>query len=84
MVKVNRLVGRAVMRSSLERKVWGSSLGPAKSVTVLPTVRHRCDISSKEAVLLGSNDTELGPANSLHASRITASIMKDLIWLIYG
>ena len=39
-----------------------------KSDTVLPTARHRCDISSKEAVLPGRNDAEMGPANSLHAS----------------
>ena len=62
------LVGRAVTRSSLEREVWGSNLGPVKSDTVLPTARHRCDISSNEAVLPGRNDAEMGPANSLHAS----------------
>ena len=64
----NRPVGRAVTRSSLEREVCGSNLGPVKSDTVLPTARHRCDISSKEAVLPGRNDAEMGPANSLHAS----------------
>ena len=63
-----RLVGRAVTRSSLEREVWGSNRGPVKSFTVLPTARHRCDISSKEAVLPGRNDAEMGSANSLHAS----------------
>ena len=35
---------------------------------VLPTARHRCDISSKGAVVLGRDDMEMGPANSLHAS----------------
>ena len=55
-------------RSSLEREVGGSNLGPVKSNTVLPTARHRCDISSKGAVLPGRNDAEMGPANSLHAS----------------
>ena len=59
---------RAVTRSSLEREVRGSNLGPVKSDTVLPTARHRCDISSKGAVLLGRNDAEMGPAKSLHAS----------------
>ena len=54
------------MRSSLERKIWGSNLGPVKSDTVLPTARHRCDISSNEAVLPGCNDAEMGPTNSLH------------------
>ena len=36
---------------------------------ILPTALHRCDISSKGAVLPGRNDAEMmGPANSLHAS----------------
>ena len=60
--------GRAVMRSFLEREVWGSNLGPVKLDTVLPTARHRCDISSKGAVLPGRNDAEMGPANLLHTS----------------
>ena len=66
--KANQPVGRAVTRSSLERKVWDSNLRLVKSDTVLPTARHRCDISSKGAVLPGRNDAENGPANSLHAS----------------
>ena len=61
-------VGRAVTRSSLEREVKGSDLGPVKSDTVLPTARHRCDISSKGAVSLGRNDADMVPTNSLHAS----------------
>ena len=64
---IDRPVGRAKMHSSLEQKVWGSNLGPASSDTVLPTARHLCDISSKEAVLPGRNDTEMGLANLLHA-----------------
>ena len=65
----DRPVGRAVTRSCLKRDVRGSNLGPVKSDTVLlPTARHRCDISSKEAVLPGRNDAEMGLANSLHAS----------------
>ena len=40
----------------------------AKSYTVLPTVRHRCNISSKEAALPGCNDEEMDPASSLHVS----------------
>ena len=59
---------QSATRSSLEREVRGSNLGPVKSDTVLPTARHRCDISSKGAVLPGRNDAEMGPANSLHAS----------------
>ena len=63
-----RPVGRAVTRSSLEREVRGSNLGPDKSDTLLPTARHRCDIFVKGAVLPGRYDAEMGPANSLHAS----------------
>ena len=51
--KIKPEVGRAVTRSSLEWDVGGSNLRPVKSNTVLPTTRHRCDISSKEAVLPG-------------------------------
>ena len=36
--------------------------------TVLPTARHRCNISSNGAELPKRNDAEMGPANSLHAS----------------
>ena len=62
-------------RSTLKREVWG--LGLVKSDAVLPSARHRCNISSKGAVLPGRNDAEMDPVNSLHDS--TASIMKDLI-----
>ena len=41
---------------------------PVKLDTLLPTARHRCDISSNGAVLLGRNDTEIGPVNSFHTS----------------
>ena len=61
-------VGRAVMRSSLEREVWGSNLESVKSDTVVPTAHRRCDIFSKGAVLPGRNDAEMGPANALYAS----------------
>ena len=61
-------VGPAVTRSSLEREVGGSNLGPTKSNAVLPPARHRCDISSKETVLPERNDAEMGRAISLHAS----------------
>ena len=64
----NRPLGQAVTHSSLEREVRGSNFEPVKSYTVLPTIRHRCDISSKEAVLPGRNDAEIGPVNSLHVS----------------
>ena len=39
-----------------------------KSDTGLPTVRYRCNVSSKGAVLPGRNDAEMGHTNSLHAS----------------
>ena len=68
MFNENQPVGLAITRSSLEREVWGSNLKPVKSNTVFVTARHRCDISSKGAVLPGRNDAEMGFANSLHAS----------------
>ena len=72
----------AVTRSSLEREVWGSNLGPVKLDTVLPTARHRYDISSNGAVLPGRNDAEMGPANSLHAPAYYNEYSErfDLIW----
>ena len=75
-----------VTRSSLEREVWGSNLGPVKSNTVLPTARHRSDISSKGAVLLGRNDAEMGPANSLHAWAYYSECNErfDLIFTLFG
>ena len=54
-------------RSSLEREIKGSNLGPVKTVTLAPAARLQCNISSKGAVLLGRNDAEMGPANLLHA-----------------
>ena len=60
-------VGRAVMRSSLEREIWGLNLGPVKSDTLLAMARQRCNISSKEAVVLADN-AEMCPADLLHAS----------------
>ena len=38
------------------------------SVATTATTRHRCDVSSKGAVLPGFYVAEMGPANSLHAS----------------
>ena len=62
------LPSRAVTPSSLEREVRGSNLGQVKLDAVLPTAFHQCDISSKEAMLPGRDDAELGLANSFHAS----------------
>ena len=61
-------VGLEVTLLSLERKVRSSNLGQVKSDTVLPTIRYRCDISSKGAVLPGSIKEEVGLVNSLRAS----------------
>ena len=63
-----KTVGRALTRSSLEREIRSSNLGPVKSNTVLPMARHRCDISLKGAVLTERNDAEMDLTNSLHAS----------------
>ena len=71
-------VGRAVTRSFLEREVAGSNLGPVKSDTVLPTARHRCDISSKGAVLPGAMTRRWAPSTRYTLWRNPASIMKDL------
>ena len=46
---------------------------------MLPTTRHRWGISSKEVVLAGRNDTEMGPANSLHALAQYSEYNEDLI-----
>ena len=76
---INRPIGRAITRSSLEREVRGSNLGQVKSDTLSPTARHRCDISLKRAVLLGRDDAEIDPPTRYTLWRITASIMKGLI-----
>ena len=44
----------------------GSNLGPVKSDTVLSTVRHRCNIFSKEAVLPGHNNAEKWALQTRH------------------
>ena len=58
-----------------------SNLGRVKSDTLLPMVRYRCNIFSKEAVLPGRNDAEIDHANSLHASTYFSAYNKrfDLI-----
>ena len=45
-----------------------SPAGQIRYTVVLPTAFHRCDISSKGAVLPGCNDAKMYPANSLYAS----------------
>ena len=63
----NLLVGPAVTRLSLEREVRRLNLWPVESDILLPTARHRCDIPSKGALLLGRNDSEMGSDNWLRA-----------------
>ena len=74
-------VGRAVTRSSAEREVYVLNLGPVKSDTVLPTTRHRCNIS-KEAVLpIGAMTRRWASPTRCILRRNAASIMKNLIVL---
>ena len=70
-------VRRAETRSSLERKVWASNLGPVKTQR-LPTARHRFDIFSKEIVMPGAM-MRWAPQTRYTLRRITARTMKDLI-----
>ena len=72
-------VGRVVTRSFMVREDRGSNLGPVKSNIEFPTVRHRCNISMKGAVLPRRNDAQMGYPNSLLLRRNAASITKDLI-----
>ena len=68
--------------------VWGrrpppclrscSNLGPVKSDKVLPTARHRCNISSKGSVLpAGAMTQRWAPQTRYTLRRNTASIMKE-------
>ena len=73
-------VGREVTRLFLEQEVSSSNLGPVMLDTVLPTARHRCDITSKEAVLPAAAMTwRWAPPTHYMLRRNTASMMKDLI-----
>ena len=76
----SRLVSRAVTHSLLERDGWGSNLGQVKSIIVLQTAYHRCDISAKGAVLPGLNDAEMDPINSLHASTYYSDCNERFDW----
>ena len=51
---------------------------------MLPTARHHCDISSKEAALFGRNDAEMGPVNSLHASAYYIEYNERFDLNVYG
>ena len=67
----------------LQREVFGSNLGPVKSDTPLPMARHHCNILSKGALLPGCNDTDMAPANLLHASAFYSEYNErfDLIFI---
>ena len=81
-----RPVGRVVTRSSLEREVGGlwfkSRAGQIEHCVAngSPPLQHFLE---RSCVAYRSNDVEMSPANSLHASAyITAIKMKYLIYLI--
>ena len=63
-----RVVGNTVSDLTYQRCKPRNSRSRDERFTARPTAWHRSDISSKEAVLPGRNDAEMGPANSLHAS----------------
>ena len=61
-------VGWAVTHLSLERKFYASNFGTVKSDALWRTACHRCDVSSKGAMLRGRNGAKMDPANSVHVS----------------
>ena len=78
---LNRPAARAVTRSSLERNVWGSNLGPIKSTQFYQRLAIAANFFSKRAVLLGSKNLRrwAPPQIPYTLRRNTASITKDLI-----
>ena len=69
-----------VTRSSLEREVSGSNLGPVKPNTVLPTACRSCGISLKEAVLPPGAMTQRWALHTRYTLPCKpGSVMKDLI-----
>ena len=69
-----RPVSSVVKISLSVLEVWGSIPGPVKSDTVLPTARHRCDVSSElSCQVLSRGD---GPATCYALRRNIASTMK--------
>ena len=78
MIKIiYRPVDRAVTRS--EEKVWVSNTRPVKLDIVLPMACHRCNVSSKGALLPWLNDAEMAQETRYTLGRNTTNIMKDLI-----
>ena len=72
-------ISRAVMRSPLEWKGWGSNLGPIKSDTVAnvsPPLRHFLE---RSCVVCRRNGAGIGPAKSLHASPQYSEYNENLI-----
>ena len=59
-------VARAVTDSGVGGLKFTSRTGQIGHM--VPTTRHRCNISSNGAVLPGRSDAGMGPANTLHAS----------------
>ena len=58
----------------------GSNLGPVKLDTELPTARHGCYVSSKEAVLPGAMTRRWAPLIRYTLRRSTVNIIKDESW----
>ena len=56
------------LRFRFKKEGQSSILREVKSDAILPTVRHRCNNSWKEAVLPRQNEAKMVPAKSLHAS----------------
>ena len=72
--------------SWLSGNAFGSGAGSmriksrANQIGVLPKARHRCNISSKGAVLPGTMTWRWASPTRYTLRRKTASIIKDLIW----
>ena len=65
--------------ATLPWEIGGSNLGLVLSDTVLPTVRHRCDIFWKRIVSPGRNDAVMVPPTRYMIWRVTRGVMKNLI-----
>ena len=76
----HRLFGRAVMRPSMQRKIWGSNIGLVKLDSVLPMALYGCNVSLKRAVLPGRSDAGWAQQTCYTLRRNTASEMKYLFW----
>ena len=61
------MIRKRLCCSSLKWEAWDLNLGTVKSYTVLPTARHRCDITSKGAAFPGATTRRWAPQTPLHA-----------------